>query len=531
MRGRGRVNRRDRTDGRRFPFSFGLRPRLLAALLLTSAVTLAVAALALLSPLEHRLRASSESALSSAVATAHSELHETTLDPASGQPDAAEVGLSLSLLRRQGAQAWLLNSQLEAVSRGAPIDLNVPTYLAQAQQALRAGKSVHTLQGDRFIVANPVRIAGRRYVLMVIKRLDYVASAVGVVESAFIEAAAAGFGIALLLGIGLTTTLLRRLRQLRDATREMERHGLATPLRVKPGHDEIGELARTLASMQSRLAHQEAALHAFVATASHELRTPLASLDGMLELIEDDLGADHLDLEDARERTARAREQSRRLSSLASDLLDLSRLDAEVRLRSEPVELLELARAVVAELELRASQRGVRLEVHGPPAPVWVTADPGAVARIVRILLDNALRAAPTDSAIELEVRGPRPVYVDGQAPARASSAPTGLAQIVVSDDGPGVPSAERELIFERFRRGAGAVGHGGFGLGLAIGKELAVRMGGTLELLAPAPSGARFALRLPAAKMQDVPLSAVSDTSTGAGAPAAARAKALGPR
>jgi signal transduction histidine kinase len=504
---------------------------LLAALLLTSAVTLAVAALALLSPLEHRLRASSESAVFSAVTNVHSELHEVSLDPATGRPDAAEVGISLGLLRREGAQAWLLNSELEAVSRGAPIDLNVPTYLPQAQQALRLGKGVHTLQGDRFIVANPVKIAGRRYVLMVIKRLDYVASAVGVVESAFIEAAAAGFGIALLLGIGLTTTLLRRLRQLRDAAREMERHGLATPLRVKPGHDEIGELARTLTSLQSRLAHQEAALHAFVATASHELRTPLASLDGMLELIEDDLGADHLDLEDARERTARAREQSRRLSSLASDLLDLSRLDAEVRLRSEPVELSELARAVVAELELRAGQRGLRLEVHGPPGPVWVTADPGAVARIVRILLDNALRAAPTESVIVLEIGGPRRVDGDGAQAAGGSSAPARFAQIVVSDNGPGVHAAERELIFERFRRGAGAVGHGGFGLGLAIGRELATRMGGTLELLQPAPSGARFALRLPAAKMHDVPLTAVSDTSSGAPAPAGAGAKAVGLR
>jgi signal transduction histidine kinase len=93
------------------------------------------------------------------------------------------------------------------------------------------------------------------------------------------------------------------------------------------------------------------------------------------------------------------------------------------------------------------------------------------------------------------------------------------------------VPAAERELIFERFRRGAGAVGHGGFGLGLAIGRELAVRMGGTLELLPAGASGARFALRLPAAKMQDVPLSAVSGTSAGAAAASAAPAKALGLR
>ncbi|MHB8492078.1 MAG: sensor histidine kinase, partial [Solirubrobacteraceae bacterium] len=235
-------------------------------------------------------------------------------------------------------------------------------------------------------------------------------------------------------------------------------------LDVKPGRDEIGELARTLKSMQGRLAQQDAALRAFVATASHELRTPLASLDGLLELIVDDLNPSRLDLEDARERTAHAREQSRRLSHLASDLLDLSRLDAQVTLRAEPVELTELARAVIAEMELRAAERDVTLHIDAPPASAWVSADPGAVARVVRILLDNALRVAPAHSTIEVQV------FTDGT--------------VVVRDEGPGVPADERDLIFERFRRGRQTSGHGGFGLGLAIGRELAARMGGELVLL-----------------------------------------------
>jgi signal transduction histidine kinase len=375
---------------------------------------------------------------------------------------------------------------------------------------------VHRFVGSLFVLAEPIRIGGRHFALVVSKRLDYVSSAVGVVRKAFIEAAAAGLAIALLLGIALTTTLLRRLRQLRDAARELERHGLATPIRVKPGNDEIGELARTLTSMQLRLRHQEAALHAFVATASHELRTPLASLDGMLELITDDLDAEHLDLDDARERTARAREQSRRLSRLASDLLDLSRLDAEVSLRSEPVEFTELARAVAAELDLRATQGSVRLDVHASAAPAWASADPGAVARIVRILLDNALRVAPEGSAVDIDVSEP------------AAGEHRGFAQIVVRDRGPGVAAEERDLIFERFRRGASAGGQGGFGLGLAIGRELAIRMGGALELVPDEATGAggrgaRFALRLPAAQMEEVPISAVVGSPPSAAPQAAA--------
>jgi signal transduction histidine kinase len=488
----------------RVRLALGLRPRLLAALLLTSAVTLGVSALALLSPLEQRLRASGEASMLTAAAGARNELHEVDVDPATGEPDRTDLLATLSLLRRQaGAQAWVLNSRLEPVSRGAPADLDVPTYYPQLERALASPHGrASSLRGTLFVVAEAVHIHGGRYVLVVMKRLNYVSSAVGVVENAFIEAAAVGLGTALLLGIALAATMLRRLRRLRDAARALEEGSLETPLDVKPGHDEIGELARTLQRMQSRLAHQEAALRAFVATASHELRTPLASLDGLLELIEDDLDASRLDLDDARERTASAREQGRRLANLASDLLDLSRLDAEVSLRSEPVELSEMARAVAAELELRAAEREVTLHVREPHAPAWASADPGALARIVRILLDNALRYSPATSAITIELAAAGP-----------------WATLVVRDQGPGVPPGDREQIFERFRRGSQTSGHAGFGLGLAIGRELAVRMGGTLSLLPDGGTGgASFELRLPAAAVDVAP--AISSANGGESLP-----------
>jgi signal transduction histidine kinase len=463
----------------------GLRPRLLAALLLTSAVTLAVAALALLSPLEQRLREDGESTVLNTLNTSRVEFTEIKVDPTTGQLQEPELEtLANTLRRRSEATVTVLDNQLDVVNVRESPNLNVPDYFGQARRALRAHKVIRTLLGNELVIAYPLKISGRRYLLVLTKRLDYVASAVHVVQNAFIVAAAAGLAIALLLGIGLTSTLLRRLERLRDATRELERRGPeASPLPNDERHDEIGELARAFARMQTRLRRQEAARRAFVATASHELRTPLASLDGMLELLEDDLASDHLDLEDARERTARAREQSHRLSRLASDLLDLSRLDAEVQLRSEPLELGELCRAVAAEFELTAAERRVALALERPSQPCWVQADPGAVARIVRILLDNALRVAPAES------------HIDVQAQARGP-----WAQIVVRDRGPGVPELERELIFERFQRGSATGGRSGFGLGLAIGRELAQRMGGSLELRPDGPPGARFELQLPTA-------------------------------
>ncbi len=473
------------------PRLLGLRPRLLAAMLLSSVVTLAVAALALLSPLEQRLREDGEATVKTALGASHPELAEIRVDPATGRPSEAEVRTAADTLRRRSdAAVSILDSSLFVLYATPSTSLNVPNYFGQVRLALRTHRPVHTVVGDDLVVAEPLKIASRRYVVALTKRLDYVASAVHVVRTAFLEAAAAGLFVALLLGIGIATTLLRRLERLRDATRELERRGPdADPLPEDHGLDEIGELARAFARMQSRLSGQEAARRSFVATASHELRTPLASLDGMLELLEDDLDPAQLDLDDARERISSAREQTRTLSHLASDLLDLSRLDAEVALRSEPLELGELCRAVAAEQELDAVRRNVAIHAPPPPEPCWAQGDPGAVARIVRILLDNALRVAPSDSSIELE---------------SALNGPFSL--LTVRDRGPGVAPSERSLIFERFQRGSSTGGRSGFGLGLAIGRELAVRMGGALELLdaggsgPPHPGGACFQLRLPAA-------------------------------
>jgi signal transduction histidine kinase len=183
-----------------------------------------------------------------------------------------------------------------------------------------------------------------------------------------------------------------------------------------------------------------------------------------------------------------AQDQLERLRSLAAELLDLSRLDAGIELRAEPVELDEVARAVAAELELRAADARIALRVLPAPGPCWARGDPDAVARIARILLDNALRYAPGGTTVTI-----------------AAAYHGEHATLCVADEGPGVAPDEEEAIFERFRRGRASAHVSGFGLGLAIGRELAERQGGTLGLEppetvpgAPPPGGgARFVLRL----------------------------------
>jgi signal transduction histidine kinase len=465
--------------------SFGLRPRLLAALVLTSAVTLAFAAFALLSPLKDRLRNDASATVLAAVQAARPAFEEGALTDR-GEVDVRELQReAVTLDRKLGARVVVFDANAHIIADTAPGSAS--DDISDVRASLAHSSIVHEIVNSLLLVSQPLRIGGKRYVLGVRKRLVYVPDATRVVQDAFLKAAAVGLAVALLLGIGLASTMLRRLERLRDATRELDERGLGAEPPTDGSRDEIGELTRAFVSMQARLRRQEDARRTFVATASHELRTPLASLDGMLELIADDLEAEPADLDDARERLARAREQSRRLANLATDLLDLSRLDAAIELRSEPIELVEVARAVAAEFELRARTCGVTIEIVPATQHSWGLGDPGSVARIVRIMLDNALWVAPPGSAITIAV-----------------TEHDGRAAVEVHDAGPGVPEEERESIFERFRRGSGRAGEGGFGLGLAIGRELALRMEGDLELAASAPApDTTFRLSLPLAQVR----------------------------
>ena len=455
----------------------GLRPRLLAALLATSLVTLAAAALVLLPPLRDQLR--DESVRSAASAT-EAQVAAFAAALAQDPPDCGAVNALLFTLSQQTtANVFVVDLEPRAVcgspEPGAGGDLMVQT-------ALNEGVAARAVRDDDLQIVIPLGRDGRTTnALIVRKRLTDVTAAVDEVYSAFGKAAILGLGAALVLGLFLATTLVRRLERLRRAALRITTEGPSAPAPADEGRDEIGDLARSFSAMQRSLVRQEEARRAFVATASHELRTPLTSLSGMLELLDEDLTEGRLDLPDAHRQITAARGELRRLGNLAAELLDLSRLDAGVPLRSEPVELGELTRAVASEFEQRARELGVDLDVVQPIGPCWAKGDPGAVARILRILLDNALRFSPPREAIRVasQYRGER-------------------ALLEVVDRGPGVPASERELIFERFKRGSRTGGEGGFGLGLAIGRELATRLGGTLELDEATTGGARFVCALP---------------------------------
>jgi signal transduction histidine kinase len=483
-------------SGRHGQSALGLRGRIVGALLFTSVATLAVAALALLGPLEQSLR-------SSEMVTLHHDLNKSTIrgfsrldlttvplsNKSRGQLLAQQttlgtrIGATVSVLAFPTSPFGLGSQPLIRTRDSVDNDESSSVDVAQAFTTKHASYSFATIDGTEYVrAAVPFTSRQILFVLAVRKSIAEIPGAVSAVRTAFITAALAGLALALILGIPLAAKLVRRLRRLREAALELSDEGPNVELPVDRALDEVGDLARTLVSMQRRLQQQEEARRAFVATASHELRTPLTSLDGMLELLDDDLSYEHPDLDDARALLDRARAQSRRLGRLAADLLDLSRLDAKVELRSEPVELGELSRAVMAEFELQTAERGILMRLDDEAASAWAMGDPGSIARILRILLDNAVRISPPTSELRITVKGGAKVALS------------------VCDQGPGVPPEEREQIFRRFERGRDRGGQAGFGLGLAIGRELAERMAGELTLEDCDGPGAMFTLRLPAA-------------------------------
>lgn len=488
--------------------AFGLRGRIVGAVLITSLVTLLVAAIALLPRLESALRTASKNTLTKDIGRARSEVQSISAD-ALHYSYLAELKLKLprdsSDLAMAHAEEHLLQRDLGRLSsrlgeasvsligylglsgQGGrwvttfPRDFDQPAPVfpgvARAFRTHKVNYSFETTNGQYVRAAIPL---GRDdAVLSVYKSIDQIPGAVQAVRRAFEIAALVGLILTALLAFPLAARLVRRLQRLRLAALRVGAQGTSVEFPADRARDEVGDLARSFEIMQRRLNQQEEARRAFVATASHELRTPLASLDGMLELLADDLREGAVDLTDAAGLLERARVQSRRLGRLAADLLDLSRLDAEVELRSEPVELCELSRAVAAEFELPSLERGVDLVLQESCGAVWALADPGSVARILRILLDNALRVAPRGSEISVAL---------GDAPSPS---------LTVRDQGPGVPPEERALIFERFKRGRNTHGEAGFGLGLAIGRELAHRMRGSLTLVETEGPGATFTVTL----------------------------------
>jgi signal transduction histidine kinase len=280
------------------------------------------------------------------------------------------------------------------------------------------------------------------------------------VRQRLIIAGLVALAAALVVGYAAASLFTRRIRRLERAAHRIAAGDFSEPV-VDRGGDELGQLAGAFDDMRLRLSRLEHARREFIANASHELRTPLFSLGGFLEIMDDE----ELDPATQAEFMATMREQVARLTKLATDLLDLSRLDAgRMTVEHEQVDLAALAEVLADEFRGVALSTGHELAVDNG-AESRAFGDEGRALQIGRILLENAMKHTPSGTPVRI-----------------AATQRNGTALLTVEDEGPGIPPEHKAQVFERFYRLEGSIASGS-GLGLAIARELAELMDGSLEL------------------------------------------------
>ncbi|MDO3648446.1 HAMP domain-containing sensor histidine kinase [Nocardia mangyaensis] len=282
--------------------------------------------------------------------------------------------------------------------------------------------------------------------------------------------------IALVTSQFLAHGITRPLREMTAAARRMAHGDYSFRVRAS-SRDEVGQLALAFNQMAADLAAADQQRRDLIANVSHELRTPVTALHAVLENLVDGVS----EPDSATLRTALA--QTERLGLLVSELLDLSSIEAGAStLDRESLPLAPLLASAIAEAEVMTAAlgRGVRFTTMVEPAGAHVLADQARLHQVLFNLLDNAARHGPAGGEVRVV----------------ASTTEGGATVLDISDDGPGIPNADRATVFDRFTRG-GRTDGGGTGLGLAIARWVIDLHGGTIAVAEP---GSRIRVVLPAA-------------------------------
>lgn len=360
----------------------------------------------------------------------------------------------------QPGQRLPVGPQEKAVIRG---ELFLSRRTAAGQRVL----AVHLPNGSTLLISKS--LAPTRAVTMKLRWVLLVVGGVGVV-------------VAAVAGGMVTRTGLRPVGRLTDAAERVARTDDLRPIPVY-GSDELARLTEAFNAMLRALAESRERQARLVADAGHELKTPLTSLRTNVELLMASAapGAPQLPDEEMADLRADAIGQIEELSTLVGDLVDLTRDDQ----REVAYEQVDVTEVVDRSME-RVRRRRNDIEFDIQVVPWHVYGDAAGLSRAVLNLLDNAAKWSPSGGVVGLRMRQIDPAHVE----------------MVVSDQGTGIPENQRELVFERFYRSDSARAMPGSGLGLAIVKQVVLKHGGaiTIEDTVPGgkPPGTSFRMVLP---------------------------------
>jgi signal transduction histidine kinase len=330
-------------------------------------------------------------------------------------------------------------------------------------------------------VAGPLTVGDRTFgVLVIAKRQTELRDTWVTLMKFFGVSILGGLLVAGVLAWYASRRITKPLLGLSAAADEVARGNYNVPVPQVSGGDEISHLSDRFREMAARLAETEERERNFLMSVSHELRTPLTAIRGHVEAMREGLTSDPDDQQASLEVIAIA---AARLERLVGDVLDLAKLDAHrFTVLREEVDMGRLLDEAYASYGEEARRRSIDYRCDIEQRPVVLT-DGDRVLQIISNLLSNAFRWTPDGGRVDLGL-----------------SAENGTVAVSVRDTGPGIRPEERERIFRPFFSGDQSRDGGGTGLGLAIARELALALGGRLELDATPGQGSRFRLVLPVA-------------------------------
>ncbi len=389
---------------------------------------------------------------------------------------AAGASAEVLILNNLGNPLSLVG-KMDSVPDGG-LDYEEVTPIAlEAARTRRPVASTDAIPNGRYAVVAYPLIQDKEVVGVAVfaATLDEVEGNVSLIRRQILLSGGIALVIALAAGYLVARALSQRVGRLEQAARKVAAGDFSNPIRAD-SDDELGQLAAAFDDMQNQLARLDRARKQFIASASHELRTPIFSLGGFLELLADE----DLDEETRRQFLEQLRGQVERMRKLATELLDLSRLEAgALELRPEPTDVGQLAREVAAEFTPAAQRHDSIVVLELEDDPIELDCDPERVAQVLRILLDNALVHTPAGTGVRV-----------------SADRRNGHVRLEVSDRGLGIKRQNMPHIFEPFFTSNEEAQ--GAGLGLAIARELAERMQGRL-IVRSAPGSTTFSLVLPA--------------------------------
>jgi signal transduction histidine kinase len=226
------------------------------------------------------------------------------------------------------------------------------------------------------------------------------------------------------------------------------------------------------------------ALRKFFAMFAHDLKNPLSAISGYCEL-----ASTRADLPgDVREDLEKVRRNIDLLSTMSQGLLEMARGNARLGLSLREADLCRVVKEAVEMMSVRAHARKIAILVRPAAPQVLVRVDPPRIIEALANVLDNAIKFSPEHSVIEVSI----------STQSRAPDEPVNEALITIDDEGPGVPPADREKIFNRFAGAPGPGQQGGLGLGLSIARQIFELHGGSIAVEGRSPAGTRMAIRLP---------------------------------